>query len=252
MQKDVIDFVGVNPELIRRMTEEERLSGGWRVELDGTEVTPLARSVRLWNEKMGLEVRYGMRAEGFDGVLLHKPKGGGSASFPFVIWKNDLWIGLIEEQRYNMGGKILSASGGYVDHGETHIETAQREFEEEVGVKTSSLKMIDLNQIAEPTNTDVGIADTSRLREGVHYYALEFLPRHVYSNMDKERNIPILSFRKELLDPNRKDYGHEKIFGCNFYHWKFASTRAYIHCGAMFSRLLVHLISIGRADLSFS
>ncbi|MCH8315296.1 MAG: NUDIX hydrolase [Planctomycetes bacterium] len=122
---------------------------------------------------MGIDVQYGMRAEGYDGILIHEGGGGGAVPIPFVIWEKELWIGLLEEERKNMGGRVLDAPGGFLDPKQTHFETAVREFEEEVGVAQVRISDVPLG---EPANSNRAWFDTSDEEEGAHFYPVEFLP----------------------------------------------------------------------------
>lgn len=243
------EFVGVNPHLIGLV--HPSMKRGWKVEKNGKDITYSIFELRIFNEQMGIEVSYGKRVEGFDGVLLHEPGGGGSVSFPFVILRGQLWIGLLEEQRPNMGGKVLDAPGGFIDPGESHFETAVREFEEEVGVKTASSTVIDLNQYAEPTNANRAFFDTSRVGEGNHYYAWEFTPDQVVLQYDSDQEIPHLIFRKDLISPRQGDRGAERIFSCKFYPWSIVAKKADIFCSALVTRLLIYLTKNGKANLTF-
>lgn len=250
------EFVGVNPEIIRPLTAEEEKKRGWRVELtigDGniSDITALTSGLRLYNEKMGIEIRYGMRAEGYDGILFHEPSGGGSVLIPYVIHEGELYIGLVEERRKNMGGNVLDAPGGFIDPGETPFETATREFEEETGATADKNKVIDLNEYYEPANSNRAIVDTSRKGEGAHFYAIEFTKEQVELSANLELGVPILLFKKGSIKPVENNKGAEKIFGCRFYPWHIAATRSDMFANAMFSRLAAHLVLTGKLTLSF-
>lgn len=244
------NFVGVNPELIRPLTQTEMEKRGWRVWLNGN-LVPDARHVELANERMGIDVQYGMRVEGYDGILFHEPGGGGSVMIPYVIIGQELYIGLIDEERKNMGGRVLCAPGGFIDLGETPLETATREFEEETGATADKNKVIDLNEYYEPANANRAIIDTSREVEGSHFYAIEFTEEQVELSADPELSVPILLFKKGSIKPVRGDKGAEKIFSCHFYPWHVVATRSDMFANAMFSRLVAHLVLTGKLTLSF-
>ncbi|MFY9457810.1 MAG: NUDIX domain-containing protein [Candidatus Spechtbacterales bacterium] len=249
------EFPGVNPDIIRPLTDEEETRRGWKVELTvgqgSADITPLTSGLRLYNEKMGIELRYGMRAEGFDGMLFHEPSGGGSVMIPYVIHAGELYIGLVEEERKNMGGRVLCAPGGFIDPGETPFETATREFEEETGATADKNKVIDLNEYYEPANSNRAIVDTSREGEGAHFYAIEFTREQVFGARDPEFDVPIFLFKNGSIKPAKGHKGAEKIFGCRFYPWHIAATRSDMFANAMFSRLAAHLMLTGKLTLSF-
>jgi len=235
------ESLGVNPELIRALSDEEMEQRGWQLEVTD-------RSMLLTQEKMGLALEYGMRVEGFDGVLIHEPGGGGSVSIPFVIWTGDLWIGLLEEERKNMGGRVLGAPGGFLDPGEKHFEAADREFTEEVGI--GKVKISD-TPLGEPGNPNRAFFDTSREGEGIHFYPVEFLPEHVEYDRFDDFKVFSLRFKEGVIVPKAGDRVAEKIFGCRFYRWQTPATKSDMFANAMFSRLFIHLVETGRATASF-
>ncbi len=241
------DFIGVNPELIRPILPEEQQQRGWQLTLDG-KVVPDVSHLTLRNARMGLEVHYGKR-EGYDGVLIHEPGGAGSVPIPFVIWKRQLWIGLVKELRKNMGGMVLDAPGGFLDPGETHFGTAKREFEEEVGV---AQMQILITALGEPANPNRAWFDTSREEEGAHFYPIEFQSRHVERGVpEPEDEVPFLRFKEGVIKPVEGARAAEKIYGCRFYRWTVAAQKSDLFANAMFSRLLVYLFMARRADVSF-
>jgi len=237
------EFVGVNPKLIRPILDEEQEKRGWTVEVNG-EVVPTVSEVRLFNEKMGLEVRYGMRAEGFDGLLDHEPGGGGSVIVPWVKIDGMLYVGMLHQNRptqyVHPMEAVWNVPRGYLDPGETHIETATREFQEETGFTRPEGRIVELPGL--PVNANSARFDTSREGEGVKFYAFEVLPQEIkqtYVDDDSEIVVHGLTtqrttykFDKEFVSPVSK--GAERIMGCYFFPWWEAAL-----VGDLFTRGIV-------------
>lgn len=246
---------GVNPELIRPILAEEQEKRGWKVEVNGV-LVPDVSSVRLVNEKMALEVQYGMRAEGYDGVLKHEPSGGGSVLVPFVVWEGELEIGLLQEERKTQGGIVLNLPRGALDPGETHFETAVREMREETGVSVRANRVKDLGEDARPGNPNSADYDTSREGEGIHFYAIEFYPAEltkVYHSLHIDLSMfaeGVLQLSQDAITPTNKSA--ERIFSCSFYPWNIAACVADQFSNSGISRLLAYLASKKRVHLTFS
>lgn len=140
---------------------------GWTVEIDG--VPSNAAHIRLSNPKVGV-LEYGLRPEGFDGWAFAENGGGGSISIPFTRDEDDnVLIGVIIEDRKNMGGKQPCAIGGFVDPGESHMDAALREQLEEADLiaEVSPLKGLPGN-----SNRLLFVADPTA-DQGVHPFGVE-------------------------------------------------------------------------------
>ncbi|MEX2144869.1 MAG: NUDIX domain-containing protein [Candidatus Spechtbacterales bacterium] len=152
--------------LVRPLTEEEKEKRGWRVEVNG-EVVSGVSSARLVNEKMGIEITYGMRSEGFDGALIHEPGGGGSVIVPWFVKDKEVYIGLLEQNRPTLQDN-RNVPRGFLDPGENHFQTATREFVEETGFVDLKDRVVEIP--GPPINSNSTWFDTSRPGEGVKFY----------------------------------------------------------------------------------
>lgn len=231
-------FVGINPKLIRPLTDEEQEKRGWKIQVNGVLVRDVS-SVRLFNEKMGLEFRYGMRAEGYDGVVLHEPGGGGSVLVPFVTFDNTLHIGMLEQERKTQGGNALNLPRGFLDPGESHFETAAREMQEETGVAIDRSRIKDFNKYARSGNANSAFFGTSRDDEGVHFYGVEFLSQEV-----EEEPLPSLALRlrDDTIRPKEGNQMAERIFSCRFYPWRIAAGVGDLFTNAGLARLFKYVL----------
>jgi len=138
-------------ELQTLETEHQR---GWQ--LDG--------QVELHNPHIGTTVTYGMRPEGYDGVVIHERRGGGAVTVPYVVEEGEPYIGLLHEERQLMGGMVWNVPRGMLQPDETHEEGALREFHEETGYLAVG-RTVDL--LAMEVNSNSAVFDTSREGEGI-------------------------------------------------------------------------------------
>ncbi len=103
---------------------------GWEVSING--VSSLVSSVFLHSDKYGT-VCYGLRPEGYDSWTFAMQDS--SVVLPYT--KNpdgEVFIGLIKENRANLGGEYWCALGGFADPGESFKDAAVRETAEESGM----------------------------------------------------------------------------------------------------------------------
>jgi ADP-ribose pyrophosphatase YjhB (NUDIX family) len=109
---------------------------GWKVLIDGVE------------QKVGLiklisqygDLTYGLRPEGYDAWVFEET--GGAITIPYCVTDNgEVLVGLLSENRPNMGGNVLCAIGGFTDFGETADQTQARETVEETGLELKAKKL---------------------------------------------------------------------------------------------------------------
>lgn len=107
---------------------------GWKVFVDGTEI-PAPKKVELVSDKWG-KVTYGFRPEGFDSWT-YKMRAN-AVTLPYCIKRGlvgrKLVVGLLVENRPNMGGDALCVIGGFTDPNESLQEAQRREASEEGGL----------------------------------------------------------------------------------------------------------------------
>lgn len=138
----------------------------WTLHVDG-HIVP-CRSARL-ESRFGTW-SYGLRPGGFDGWWFAEQRGGGAVTLPFSRVDGELFVGLIEEDRANMGGVVLCALGGFVDPGESHVDAARRETLEEAGLDpTVAAPLPGLPVVS----NRLFFAANPHQGQGVHMYAFE-------------------------------------------------------------------------------
>ncbi len=153
-------------------TPEAQDRRGWTVAINGENVEEPVESASLTQGRMGIDIEYGQRPEGYDGVVIRERGGGGAVTIPYMVHPNsgDVYVGVVEEFRPTLGGNVLNVPRGFMDAGETHRDTATRELQEETGFKAIGSRVVQLAQGLNPNST---YFDTSRSEdEGVSIFAV--------------------------------------------------------------------------------
>lgn len=141
---------------------------GWEVKING-EYMP-AGLVEIRSTRFGT-LTYGLRPEGYDGWVFEEIGGGGAVTLPYTKMPDGtLLVGLIEEDRPNMGGKRLCIIGGFVNPGEKHEAAQVREAAHEADLNASEAE--ELPGYPVNSNRAFFVADATK-GEGVHAYAIE-------------------------------------------------------------------------------
>jgi len=221
----------------------------WRVIVNGKELTDPVESVRIVNDKMGRDVTYGWRPEGFDGIMRHEPGGGGAVTIPWLRGvgadgEPEIFIGLAEEYRGPIGGTVLNVPRGFVDPGSSHTQAVQEETREEIGHSGEKRLVqlgVPLNSNSDAFNTS-GLADDGQ-PEGLRIYGFEVLPREVKRLVSKDGHV---SYR--FVSTVRRRSGsksHELIFGTVFVPITAASDSPDVFTRAAAGDLLAMLVEKG-------
>jgi hypothetical protein len=98
------------------------------------DITDVAYIEATWPEHATFS--YGMRPdETYDSWYIRQAHGGGVITIPYVQRDGQLYIGLVQETRTNMGDvPVWCAIGGFIDAGESAAVAQSREASEEAGV----------------------------------------------------------------------------------------------------------------------
>lgn len=164
---------------------------------------------------------YGQTPAGYDSWNFHEAGGGGSVIIPYVLVKEDIFIGVVKEARYNMGGDIWNCPrGGLNSSTESHLAAAQRELAEEVfqceTFDPTTCEVVELpGEPGNPLSTYFATLDPS---EGCRYFATSFNEADIVQDGDG------YIFREGFIKPNHKFSADqqrvgERISECRFIHW---------------------------------
>lgn len=182
---------------------------GWTVLVDGNETS--VKKIELVHSKIG-SFTYGLRPEGYDGPSVRLLGGGGSVTLPYARSpEGHLLVGLLLENRPNLGGPTLCAMGGFKDPNETHEQAQRREAGEESGLDTA--RAMPLEGLPTVADRLFWVADASK-DEGVHAYGLEIPFGWLQSDGENYR-----------IAHATTTVGPKKAENLRFYHWKTAVQR---------------------------
>lgn len=217
--------------LILPIPEEQQVKRDWVVEIDG-KVLPQVGHIKISFPVVG-EFNYGLTPNGWDGWSFCFSAGGGVVIAPYTIINDEIYIGVITESRYNLGGEIQNLPGGLVDEGETHYGAAVRELGEETGFKPNKRRVFQLD--GAPMNFLSAYLETVGEDEGECVFAVEVMREELEFNDGK------LVFKTDIAKLSN-EAKEENIIGCEFIHWKEAVKLRDGQTVATVARLLAHLL----------
>lgn len=146
---------------------------GWTLYADGREIPAKMIEIRSKDGRYG-HIEVGMReaAPGvrFHGPLYYEPGGGGAVTvLSSTAPEGELLIGLLYENRPNLGGQTLCVIGGMMQPGQSRSDAQRAESEEEGGIDSSAALLLP----GLPYVTDRLLwAANPRLGEGIHAFHL--------------------------------------------------------------------------------
>lgn len=217
---------------------EAQTRRGWRLEINGKEFEEPIESARLFNSRLGVEVQYGQRPEGYDGPVLKEPGGGESVTIPYYVHEDNLYIGVVEEARPTCtdgtNERVLNVPRGFLTPGETHFETAKRELAEEAGYEPLEKRIVQLN--GEPLNPNSTFFVTGK-NKGVRMYGVQVYGFEVSATKSSEDpSEREFQFDKEVIKPASRI--GERIGGSKFIHWTKAASQIDMFTAAGVARIL--------------
>ena len=220
---------------------EAQAKRGWKLEVNGNEFEGPIETVRLFNSRMGVELLYGQRPEGYDGPVLKEPGGGGAVTIPYYIHQGNIYIGVVEEARPtctdgNTIERVLNVPRGFLAPGETHFETAKRELAEEVGYEPIEKRIVQLN--GKPQNPNSTFFVTGK-DKGVKMYGVKLQDNELYMVKDsQDSSEKEFQFNKEIIKPTSRM--GERIGGSKFIHWTKAVSQIDMFTVAGVARILAN------------
>ena len=196
----------------------------WTIEVDGKAVD--VKYVVFNNPKFG-KLSFGRRPEGTIGWIWHEASGGGQGVVPYAVINNCLHIGLINENRPTLSGFSWNIPRGFINPGETHLESARNEINEEIG----NLPELELEKLdGAPSNPNSTFFDTSKNGEGFVFFGLK-----IPADMLVKRENLLTAWDITCYNPSDVFYEFkdrsikpiskigEKIVACLFVPWYYAS-----------------------------
>ncbi|QQS15118.1 MAG: NUDIX domain-containing protein [Rhodospirillales bacterium] len=106
-----------------------------------------------------------MTLGGYDGWSYREPNGG-VVIVPFVMIRDEVFVGVVKQYRHNMGGAVLNAPRGFVDPGESPNAAAAREYHEETGANAEAVEELP----GEAVNTNSAFVETPKRGDGVRFF----------------------------------------------------------------------------------
>ncbi len=218
--------------LTRPIPEDKKASRGWRIFLNG-EIQPDVFHLVIDHPSFGT-LTYGLAAGGHDGWSFHEHGGGGAVILPFCLVDDELFVGLVEQDRPLQGGPVLNAPRGFLDPNERHAVGAQRELFEEMGLEAPKSSLIALP--GAPANPNSTFFETAGPEEGVRFFALE-IPRSAVTQQNPDR----YGFKSGVIAQDGEARQHrlaEKIGKAAFLPWYQAAMVGDMITNAAVARLL--------------
>jgi hypothetical protein len=203
------------PKNVAPVREDEQQTRGWSLKVNGVEV-PGVSFVELVQSKMGTRAEYGKTEAGHDGLAIEETGGGGSVIVPYYIMDGELYVGGVEENRPNSGGKVWNVPRGFLDPGMTHFAMAQQELAEEAGFVPIEKRIRELRGAPMNPNSTYFVAKGPD--KGVRAFVVAVQPSEVSavqaSDDPQER---VFGFNPDVLRPVSPT--GEKVMKSRFIHW---------------------------------
>lgn len=224
---------------------DRQLNRGWNLEVTDTDgnatVIENVGKASLSNTRMGLELEYGLHPAGYDVWKFHEPNGGGAIAVPYAVIKDQLYVGLVDQNRPTAGGVISELPRGFSEPKEDHLTTVQREMGEETGLKAV---MDRFTMVGKEKNPNTAFFDTSAEGEGLRFYALQVNPETELEAAEDADGI-YYRFNQVLLEEAREagDKGAERILTSRFVTLtKAVQESPDLMTGAGVGMLVAHLV----------
>ena len=221
---------------------ENQAKRGWTITINNQELDIPITSAALENKQMGIDVNYGQRPEGYDGMIITE-NGGGAVTIPYMIDADgNVFIGVVKEYRPALGGDTLNIPRGFLDAGETHKETAVRELAEETGFRAMGSRMVTLAQGLNPNSTYFNTSKSDE--DGVSMFAVKIEPDELELTHDEKGNV-FYAFPAHVRTQAEQDKTAERILGSEFIPLAQALKSRDMFTSAATGQLLSHLLSEG-------
>jgi 8-oxo-dGTP pyrophosphatase MutT (NUDIX family) len=220
---------------------DEQQNRGWELAVNGQPLTEV-QNANITNSKIGIDVMYGKRPEGYDGVVIREP--GGAVTVPYMVDEDGrFYIGVVEEYRPTMGETTtMNVPRGFSDFGETKEQTANREFMEETGYQALGSQMVKLAEGLNPNSTYFDYSQSPDA--GVSIFAVQVKAQELELSHDEEGNI-YYTFPAHIREQAEGDKAAERILGSRFIPLTAGLESRDMFTSAAAGQLVSHLLSKG-------
>lgn len=225
--------------VLKQIAEENQTKRGWTLVLNGQPVEHVT-SLQLTNPRFGT-LEYGTTPQGYDSWCFEENGGGGSVIIPYFILdrefdpvfpdkQKELYIGLVQQDRYTMGGKVWNLPRGFLAPNENHFQAAQREAGEELGFNLAErFRALP----GDPQNPNSAFFVTGE-NKGVRFFGLEITSDELVYVENGHNGT--YKFQEDVLMPVSKTA--ELILGSVFVPYHHALACADMFTAAGIGRLL--------------
>lgn len=179
--------------------------GGWVTKIFRTDKNGNVIWFHL-ESKYGI-LYFGIREDNHVGWWWKETGGGGPITLPYAIINDELYVALVNEYRWNLGGRRWCAIGGFKKPDETNDIAQAREAADEAGVNTSHAVLSDGYPFV--SNRNYFVADCG-FDEGIHAYLLEVPAEEL-----KKYNSDSYQFKNTFFGFNDREH-------IRFMHWRVA------------------------------
>ncbi|MEO6513723.1 MAG: hypothetical protein ABIR37_03475 [Candidatus Saccharimonadales bacterium] len=210
--EDVLPFK--IPGAMTPLTPEEQKTSDWELRVNGEKVENVSKA-EFVNERLGIR---SVLAKGEAGYPTNQiTELGGSVTIPYMKrGDGKLYIGVVVEERPNMGGVVSNVPRGMFNHKhETGTENAVQEMAEETGLTYNNLdsRMVEL---ATGVNANSAFLNTSQsAKQGANFYGLELKSSELELVMDDEGHDYYV-FPKHIREQAKGDATGERILSSKF------------------------------------
>ena len=203
------------------------------------------------------ELRYGLHPAGYCTWAFYEKGGGGSVVVPYIVWGDELYVGLVEQMRpfQDQHRTVPNVPRGFLKEELDHLQTAMQEGAEEMMVTVGSFETEETNGDfrvrlhaipAHPAtpNSTFFIQDADR-SEGIHFFGVEYLNAGVHADFFTNDKPWDIRFRIAQNLAIRYAPEHEKLLeqirGLTFVHWIVAAQVGDMMTNTSVARLQAYL-----------
>jgi hypothetical protein len=238
---------------LRRLPDIPAGQNTWRTYMNGVEIPQddiqhlLLVLERPGRPALGLEL--GWIDDGkfqYDGLSHFETAGGAIVVVPFLIWEEELYIALITQTRFHVGGEVETVPRGYAELNKSAAEQAESEGSEEMGGDIAKWTAFELDGV--PASPNTSLSNTSRPRPDGTPAGSRFFAREIDVGCIEEDENGRPRFKEGSVNPTDPK---ENITSWRLAPW-WEAAQLHDSCPAIATiRLMAHLNGLGRCELAY-